>query len=168
LTPFARNLDPLGFFMPSYGSLHSPSLKKYDNMVEYRRASSFNFGNIVGDPFALATISISLLAWLIAFVSSIIATIQGDFPKYAWWTAAYLLCCIVGVTFVFATNTSHVYSIAVVGYLAAGMVMTTSSVNFLVYQPQGAMEAAAAGHILLSIVAVCLVLHSKYFSTDHM
>jgi hypothetical protein len=32
--------------------------------------------------------------------------------------------------------------------------MTTSAVNSLVYQPQGAMEAAAAGHILLSIVAV--------------
>lgn len=59
-------------------------------------------------------------------------------------------------------------SLQVVGYLAAGMVMTTSSVNFLVYQPQGAMEAAAAGHILLSIVAVCLVLHSKYFPTDHI
>lgn len=37
------------------------------------------------------------------------------------------------------------------------MVMTTSSVNFLVYQPAGAMEAAAAGHILLSIVAVSVI-----------
>ena len=40
--------------------------------------------------------------------------------------------------------------------------MTTSAVNSLVYQPTGAMEAAAAGHILLSIVAVSqagLVLH---------
>ncbi|KEF61629.1 SHO1 osmosensor [Exophiala aquamarina CBS 119918] len=143
--------------MPPYGSLHSPSLKKYDNMVEYRRTSTFNFGNIVGDPFALATISIGLLAWVIAFVASIVATVQEGipaFPKYAWWTVAYMLCCIVGVTFVFATNTSQTYSVAVVGYLAAGMVMTTSSVNFLVYQPAGAMEAAAAGHILLSIVAI--------------
>jgi SHO1 osmosensor len=81
-----------------------------------------------------------------------------------------MLCCILGVTFVFATNSSGTYSMAVcrtcppgwsdadhlqvVGYLAAGLVMTTSAVNSLVYQPQGAMEAAAAGHILLSMVAV--------------
>lgn len=32
--------------------------------------------------------------------------------------------------------------------------MTTSAVNSLVYQAQGTMEAAAAGFILLSIVAV--------------
>lgn len=51
-------LDP---FMPNYGSLHSPSLKKHNNMAEYRRGGRFEFGNIIGDPFALATISISLV-----------------------------------------------------------------------------------------------------------
>lgn len=59
---------------------------------------------------------------MIAFVASIVATVQEDaliregvppFPKYAWWTVAYMLCCIVGVTFVFATNTSQTYSVAV-------------------------------------------------------
>ncbi|KIW57443.1 hypothetical protein PV05_05994 [Exophiala xenobiotica] len=144
--------------MPSYGSLHSPSLKKH-NMLEARRGGRIDFGHIVGDPFALATISISLLAWLIAFISSIIANIQDPFPKYAWWTVAYMLCCILGVTFVFATNSSGTYSMAVVGYLAAGLVMTTSAVNSLVYQPQGAMEAAAAGHILLSMVAIIWIFY---------
>ena len=43
---------------------------------------------------------------------------------------------------------------AIVGFLAAGLVLTTSSVNALVYSPEGAKEAAAAGHILLSMVAV--------------
>lgn len=47
--------------MPNYGSLHSPSLKKYNNMAEYRRSGRFDFGNIIGDPFALATISIGLV-----------------------------------------------------------------------------------------------------------
>ena len=42
----------------------------------------------------------------------------------------------------------------VVGFLAAGLVFTTSSVNTLVYSPDGAKEAAAAGFILLSMVAV--------------
>ncbi|KAK5061491.1 Transmembrane osmosensor [Exophiala bonariae] len=128
-------------------------------MVEYRRSSAFTFGNIVGDPFALATISIALLAWVIAFISSIIADVNDPFPKYAWWSVAYMLCCIVGVTVVFGTNTSHIYSIAVVGFLSAAIVMTTSTVNQLIYSPKGAMEAAAAGHILLSIVTVIWVFY---------
>merc|ERR1712169_31891 len=37
--------------------------------------------------------------------------------------------------------------------------MTTSAVNSLVYQPQGAMEAAAAGHILLSMVAIIWIFY---------
>ena len=40
------------------------------------------------------------------------------------------------------------------GFLAAGLVLTTSAVNTLVYSPEGAKEAAAAGFILLSMVAV--------------
>lgn len=50
---------------------------------------------------------------MIAFISSIVADVNGPFPKYAWWAVAYMLCCIAGVTVVFATNTSHIYSIAV-------------------------------------------------------
>ena len=42
----------------------------------------------------------------------------------------------------------------IVGYLAAGLVMTTSAVNSLIYQPQAQMQAAAAGFILLSMVVV--------------
>jgi hypothetical protein len=81
-----------------------------------------------------------------------------------------MLCCIIGIVVVFACDAANHYSLAVsrqeaastiytykeqvVGYLAAGLVMTTSAVNSLVYQPEGTMEAAAAGFILLSIVAV--------------
>jgi SHO1 osmosensor len=44
--------------------------------------------------------------------------------------------------------------IQIVGFLAAGLVLTTSAVNSLVYSPRAAFEAAAAGFILLSMVAV--------------
>lgn len=40
------------------------------------------------------------------------------------------------------------------GFLAAGLVFTTSSVNSLVYSPVAPFEAAAAGYILLSMIAV--------------
>ena len=54
--------------MPSYGSLHSPSLRKmehsrYGGSSGGRRGMSM--GNIIGDPFALATISISAVSYLL-------------------------------------------------------------------------------------------------------
>ena len=56
--------------MPGYGSLRSPSLGK----MEYSRAQygrkRISFGNIIGDPFALATISI--------------ATVSLDFRANEW------------------------------------------------------------------------------------
>lgn len=56
-----------------------------------------------------------------------------------------------------ASDTTQTYHVAVVGYLACGLVLTTSSVNSLVYSANGAKEAASAGFILLSMVTVrCL------------
>jgi SHO1 osmosensor len=84
-----------------------------------------------------------------------------------------MLCCIVGVLVVVASDSTQTYHVAVrgrmhedcldtadlykvVGFLAAGLVFTSSVVNALVYSADGAKEAAAAGFILLSMVAVCL------------
>lgn len=47
----------------------------------------------------------------------------------------------------------------IVGYLAAGLVMTTSAVNSLIYESEGTMEAAAAGFILLSIIAIVWIFY---------
>lgn len=50
--------------MPSYESNGSPSLAKmeYNNGGRYGGAKKFNFGNIVGDPFSLATIGIAIVS----------------------------------------------------------------------------------------------------------
>ncbi|RFU32403.1 hypothetical protein B7463_g3928, partial [Scytalidium lignicola] len=153
--------------MPSYGSLHSPSLRKGNGgMMESksRRGGGMhnvNLDNVLGDPFALATISISMLAWLIAFVGSVISTSRNHnaFPNYSWFTIAYMFCCILGVFVVIASNTIHTYHVAIVGFLASGLVLTSSSVNDLVYSSDGAKEAAAAGHILLSMVAIVWIFY---------
>lgn len=103
------------------------------------------------------------LAWFIAFVGSVIATADeragDDFPNYAWFAIAYMLCVIIGVFVVIASDTTQTYHVAIVGYLACGLVLTSSSVNATIYSSNGAREAAAAGHILLSMVNVGSPLH---------
>jgi SHO1 osmosensor len=118
-------------------------------------------GNIIGDPFALATLSIAALAWIISFFACIFAHIQtgAAFPKYSWWTVVYYFFVVAGIFVVVACNAAHTYQVAVVGYLAAGLVLTTSSVNGLVYSDNGAKEAAAAGFILLSMVTIVWIFY---------
>ncbi|KAK6072306.1 SH3 domain-containing protein [Seiridium cupressi] len=149
--------------MPSYGSLHSPSLRK----MEYSRAShsrrGLSMGNIIGDPFALATTSIAALAWIITFISCIIAQVQATktdgFPTFSWWSVVYMLFVLMGVMVVVAADAAQTYHIALVGYLACGLVLTSSSVNALVYSPIAAREAAAAGFILLSMVNIVWIFY---------
>ena len=160
--------------MPGFGD-DSPSFAKMDlNNGRFGGAKkSFNFANIAGDPFSLATIGIAIVSghprgylsghrgltcrqcgWLIAFVSSILADVSEEYPNFAWWTLVYMLGCIIGVFVTVATNSVATYHVAIVGFLAAGLVFTTSSVNSTIYYNDGAKEAAAAGFILLSMVAV--------------
>ncbi|KAF2703781.1 high osmolarity signaling protein sho1 [Pleomassaria siparia CBS 279.74] len=147
--------------MPSYGSLSSPSLRKnMEGGQNYNgRRSTFSAGRIVGDPFALATISIGILAWLIAFISSIISAIRGGFPNFAWWTLVFTLFSIIGVTVTVASDSEPTYHVAIVGFLGAGLVFTTSSVNSLVYSSIAAFEAAAAGFILLSMINIVWIFY---------
>jgi SHO1 osmosensor len=120
---------------------------------------AMSMGNIIGDPFALATISIAALAWFIAFISSIIAQANGGFPNYSWFAIVYMLFVIIGVFVVVASDTVHTYHVAVVGFLSSGLILTSSSVNSLVYSADGAKEAAAAGYILLSMVNIVWMLY---------
>ncbi|KAB5528962.1 high osmolarity signaling protein SHO1 [Coniochaeta sp. 2T2.1] len=149
--------------MPSYGSLHSPSLRKMENSrVQYGSGHKrVSLGNIIGDPFALATISIAALAWIISFFACIFAQIQTDsgFPTYSWWTVVYYFFVIAGVFVVVASDAIQTYHVAITGYLAAGLVLTTSSVNGLVYSSNGAKQAAAAGFILLSMVTIVWIFY---------
>ena len=61
--------------------------------------------------------SILQLAWLIAFVSSIIAAVKNGsyhgFPNYGWWAIAYYLMCIIGVIVMIASDAIYTYHVAV-------------------------------------------------------
>ncbi|KAG5977558.1 UPF0327 protein [Claviceps digitariae] len=134
------------------------------------RKQRISLSNILGDPFALATLSIALLAWSITFISCIVAQIQTNsipidlnpdkqFPSFAWWAVVYSLFLIIGIFVVVASDSIHTYHVAVTGYLAGGMVLVTSGVNSLVYAKSGAREAAAAGFILMSMVIIVWIFY---------
>jgi len=99
-------------------------------MDRYNEPTRFDFSRIIGDPFALATISIAIvrsppiqfsylaltrlqLAWLIAFISSIYSDVKDTFPNFAWWALVFMLLCILMVTVCVAMEAEDVYSVAV-------------------------------------------------------
>jgi SHO1 osmosensor len=61
---------------------------------------------------------------------------------------------IFGIFVIIVSNTTHDYHVAIVGFLSAGLILTSSSANDLMYTSDHAKEAAVAGFMLLSIVNV--------------
>lgn len=145
--------------MPSYGSLHSPSLRKMDHSRAQYGRKGMNMGNVIGDPFALATVSIAMLAWIIAFASSIAAAVQEaergrKFLDLAWWTLALELIIVIAVFFVIASDNTHTYHAALTAYNAAALAIQSVIINQVInaFDSEGAFQAATAGFILLAIV----------------
>ncbi|KAB8527796.1 hypothetical protein FH972_025446 [Carpinus fangiana] len=58
-----------------------------------------------------------------------------------------------------AADVVFTYHVAAVGFMANGLFLTTSSINALIYSPDGASEAAAAGFILLAIVMAIWIFY---------
>ncbi|KAI5287032.1 Transmembrane osmosensor [Ascosphaera acerosa] len=57
--------------------------------------------NITGDPFALITISVAVIGWIIAFVAAILTDIQHDFANHSWWTIGFMFMVIIGALWIF-------------------------------------------------------------------
>ncbi|KAK9324177.1 hypothetical protein V1517DRAFT_256783 [Lipomyces orientalis] len=130
--------------------------------TEYYPSPLYDVGLLIGDPFALATISVAAIGWFIALAASIAADVAGPYPQFSWWGIVYEFLVICGVIYVIGANAIEPYRIAIVGFTAAALVYTTNSTNNLVYTGRAADAAAAAGHILLSIINILWIF---YFGT---
>lgn len=128
------------------------------------RRAQFDMDNMIGSPFYLTTVSIAIVGWFIAFFASIAANVHNhNFSHFAWWAILYQLCVIVGICTAILYGAADSYKLAICAFLASALSFTSSTANALIYSSSGAQEAAAAGHIFLSIVNILWIL---YFGSD--
>lgn len=119
-------------------------------------------GNVLGDPFALATISIAIAAWFLTFIASIAAKAQGGvsgnhFPSLAWWAIVLNLLIIGSVFLIVASDTIQTYNVAMTTYQGVSLAILSVTIHTTVFVPSAAWQAAAAGFILLAIVMVSYI-----------
>ena len=120
----------------------------------------FNTDHVIGSPFFLATLSLAVIGWFIAFISSIAADAQdNNFSHFAWWAIIYQLFVIIGVAVQVLFGTIENYKLATCAFLASALSFTTSTCNALIYSGRSSYQAAAAGHIFLSIVNIVWILY---------
>lgn len=128
-----------------------------------RQHHRFRASNLLGDPFALSTISLSMIGWAIALAGSVTVSASSQkFPVFTWWTIASEFLVIAAVVWITCTNNAHAYRLALLAGLATTTVYTTNSTNNFVYTSSSKFAAASAGYILLSIINV---LWMVYFGT---
>ncbi|BFZ54825.1 Transmembrane osmosensor [Savitreella phatthalungensis] len=116
--------------------------------------------NFKTSPFFLATGSVAVIGWLIAFFASIAANVDSSsYPHFAWWTVMYQLFVLAGVLAAVAVDAIDQYRLCLCAFLAAALSFTSSTANVLVYSDRPSEQAAAAGHIFLSMVNICWIFY---------
>lgn len=79
---------------------------------------------------------------------------MGHYPAYSWFSLAFVLCLLLGILAVTVTDTIELFRVALVGYLAVALILTSCSANILVYTSNRVQQLAAAGFVLLAAVDV--------------
>lgn len=135
-------------------------------MVQLLKATSsraFSIQNLVTDPFAISTISVAFLSWIIAFAGSI-ATSSSKFPKFTWWGLVYQLVLLIAMFLFYCYNMVDYYKFFLAVSTSVAFIYNTNSVTNLVYQSGASKAAASAGLILLSMINLIWVF---YFASDN-
>ncbi|ANB11730.1 osmosensor SHO1 [Sugiyamaella lignohabitans] len=127
-----------------------------------KKSPSFNWSYILSDAFFLSTITIAIIGWIIAFAGSVSVDVKGAFPTLTWWGIVFEFFLILGVIYVVGADAFYSYRLALCAFLATGTIYTTNSTNNFVWTSTPSEGAAAAGHILLSIINILWIF---YFGT---
>ncbi|CCE83978.1 Piso0_004575 [Millerozyma farinosa CBS 7064] len=120
---------------------------------------SFEISALIGDPFAISTLSFSVISWIVA-IAGAGASDQSKFPHFTWWGIVYQLVVIIFILVFYLFNIIELYKFTLVGLLSIAFVYTTNSVNQLIYHTNDSGNSCcAAGCILLSMVDLIWILY---------
>ncbi|GMM55469.1 osmosensor [Maudiozyma humilis] len=130
------------------------------NKIRSRIDHNFNIRNLFGDPFAISTVSIAIISWVIAIVGSIAAASTNEtFPRFTWWGIAYQFMLLVILVLLYSYDTIDYYKNFLTGAFAVAFVYNTNSATNLVYATGSKKAAAAAGVILLSVINLIWIFY---------
>lgn len=114
---------------------------------------SFNMKNFYADPFAISSISLAIVSWVIAIAGSISsASTNESFPRFTWWGIVYQFLVICSLILFYCFDLVDHYKIFLTTSIAVAFVYNTNSATNLVYADGSKKAAASAGIILLSII----------------
>ncbi|WPK24921.1 hypothetical protein PUMCH_002220 [Australozyma saopauloensis] len=119
----------------------------------------FLLSNLLGDPFAISTVSFGMIAWIISLAGAA-ANPSATYLRFTWWGLVYELMLILIILVLYLYNTIELYKFTLVGLLAVATVYTTNSVNTLIYNSNNAGNlCCAAGCILLSMLNILWMVY---------
>ncbi|AMD20464.1 HDL280Cp [Eremothecium sinecaudum] len=122
---------------------------------------SCNVGNLIGDPFVISTISISIMAWLVALVCSFLTE---KYPKFSWWGLAYQFILFMSIIVFYIYDVVDYYKVFLSAAVSAGCVYSTNSCTQLIYSDKTPSIAGAVGFMIIATVNLLWVL---YFGGDN-
>ncbi|KAH7914734.1 hypothetical protein BJ138DRAFT_313399 [Hygrophoropsis aurantiaca] len=130
-----------------------------------RGNEGLDFTPILTHYLFLFTTILAVLAWFIAFISQAIATAQftENVVGVAWFAIFLQLFLILGVLHTLASDSiaMHRFQISIFG--AVAIVFAVISVNESIFSGRAALDAMAAGWLILAIVDILWVL---YFTSE--
>lgn len=120
----------------------------------------FEMKNLLGDPFALSTISIAFISWIITLGGAAASESDNEtFPRFTWWGIAFQFVIIVALFLFYTFDLIDYYRTFLIGSISICFVYNTNSTTILVYSNGSRKAAASAGVILLSIVNFIWLLY---------
>lgn len=126
---------------------------------QQKSGSNFRFSNISTDPFAISTLSIALLSWIIAFAGSVASDISESFPRFTWWGLVFELMLLIALFIFYTFDLIDQYKPFLTSAFGVAFVYTTNSATGLVYSSGSKKAAASAGVILLSMVNLIWIFY---------
>ncbi|ORX94566.1 hypothetical protein K493DRAFT_352383 [Basidiobolus meristosporus CBS 931.73] len=110
-----------------------------------------NFREITTNLFYLLTVFIALLAWIVLFVSAIVAGALG----FTWFVIIFLFVLKVLLIMAIITGSVRHHRFALLVFLTIGIVLCIIDINAFVYSTESVFRALAAGFII-SVIALIL------------